>query len=480
MRILEALRTRALIRTGVQASPENDKPRHCSGFEPLAYSKLLSFFLPLAATPLMAYSTHNIIHAALARLPVPHLSLAAFTVVRAASDAIKAPVLVSGQISASLVDSRRSYVVSTSFVWALAGGFFVVLAGLGYTHLGSLFLYEVIGLRDPAVVELGQRAFRIFAFLPLVEVLRHSNRGLLIAHQRTGIVSTAMLIRMLILAVFVVWTVSGQFMDGIDVAAFAWTGGLAIEGVILLIAVCAAYKTPIRAAQTIPARNDRDPTLRYVIGFFVPLAVMITVREAVQPLIQAGIARGAGAAVHQLAVYGVAWSLVLNIVAPLRMLHNCAIVYAPSRDHSAWPRVLRFCTATGAAMTATLVLLAVTPIGYQGLRYVLGVSPSIARDANLVILAFAPFPVFWGRREAYWGVMMRRHRTRAIAGGKLIHVLVLLVTMALLFGIDDVRVAVPPAVIGAAAFTLGEVAETVFICRLTAAPDSIPGPVRAQ
>ncbi|TVR35972.1 MAG: hypothetical protein EA404_00200 [Spirochaetaceae bacterium] len=463
MRLLQYLRTRTTPCSRTRIDSECDQPGVHDYAAPVAYSTLLRFFVPLAATPLMAYSTHNIIHAALARLPAPHLSLATFSVVRAACDALKAPVLVSSQVSASLVDSRRSYLLTTSLMWLLAIVIFAFLLVFGYTSLGSLFLYRVIGLRDSAAIELGHRALRILAFLPLVEVLRHSNRGVLIARQRPGIVSAAMFIRLLLLTAFVAWAVWRRTMDGIDVAAFGWTVGLAVEGFILLGVLFLIYKTPVRAAEGIPPRNDREPTLRYVVGFFIPLAVMITFRAAVQPLIQAGIARGASSAVHSLAVYGVAWSLVINLVAPLRMLHNCAIVHAPSRDHPAWPRVLRFCTAVGGAMTLGLMLLGLSPLGHLVLRHVLGVSPEIARDANLVVIAFAPVPLFWGRREAYWGVIMRSHRTRVIGIGKLINVGTLVTCMTAGIALGGVRAAAFPAVVGAAAFTMGELAETLFV-----------------
>ena len=155
MRLLQYLRTRITPCSRTRLDSECDQPGVHHYPAPVAYSTLLRFFLPLAATPLMAYSTHNIIHAALVRLPAPHLSLATFSVVRAACDALKAPVLVSSQVSASLVDSRRSYLLTTSLMWLLAIVIFAFLLVFGYTSLGSLFLYRVIGLRDSAVIALG-------------------------------------------------------------------------------------------------------------------------------------------------------------------------------------------------------------------------------------------------------------------------------------------------------------------------------------
>lgn len=139
------------------------------------------------------------------------------------------------------------------------------------------------------------------------------------------------------------------------------------------------------------------------------------------------------------------------------------LAHAPGRDHPAWPRVLRFCTAVGGAMTLALMLLGLTPVGYLVLRHVLGVSQEIARDANLVVIAFAPVPLFWGRREAYWGAIMRSHRTQVIGIGKLVNVGTLVTCMTAGIALGGVLAAALPAVFGAAAFTMGELAETLFV-----------------
>lgn len=429
----------------------------------VSYRRLITFFLPLAATPFLISMTHNIINATLARLPSPELTLAVFTVVKSFSNAIKAPVLVSGQVSTALADSRQSYRVSTGFVWSVAGGFFLILVALGYTPLGGLFLRAVMGLEDPEAIDVGYRAMRITAFLPLTEVTRDSNRGILIARQRTTFVSVGTAARLVAILMFVVWAVRSRTDAGIEVAALTWTGGLAIEALVVLGALFILFGSPIRAAEGVPRRNDRTVTIRYVAAFFLPLAFMITVRAALQPLVQAGIARGAESATRALAVYGVSWGLVLNILAPLVLLHNVAMVFAPGRKDPSWPIVARFCAATGAAMTGILLVLGLTPAGVFLLRRVLGVSAQIAAESNQAVLAFCLLPLFWSTREAYWGVMMRRHRTGGIAVGKAVNVAAMTLAMVLLFGPLGGLVTIPPSVVGAVSLTVGEAVETAVV-----------------
>ena len=435
----------------------------------VTYRSLLFFFAPLAATPLIITSTHTIIFAALARLPLPELSIAVFSVVRSFTNAIKAPALISSQISTALADSRPSYRKTTTFSWSLAGFFFVILFLLGYTPLGGIFLRTVMGIAEPEAISIAYRAMRITTFLPLVEVLRNSNRGLLISRQRTLAVSTATAIRFLAIVAFVLIALRNSTLPGIDVAALSWTGGIAIEGSIVLAALIIRYGSPAAATDGVARRNRSEPGYRYIFVFFAPLALMVALRAALEPLVQAGIARGAVDATHALAVFGITWGLVINVVAPLRMLHNCAMVFTEGRSDPSFPTVLRFSTAVGLLMSVVLLVLGATPVGYFVLRRLIAVSPEIAADAHQALLAFALLPLLWSRREAYWGVMMRRHRTRTIGLGKALNMATVVAALVLLFGplrllapVDAMLVA-NSALAGAVSMTLGEAAETVFV-----------------
>ncbi len=437
----------------------------------VSYRRLLAFFVPLAATPFLISSTHNIINAALARLPSPELTLAIFSVVKSFSNAIKAPALMSGQITTAMADSRQSYRLTNRFVWTLGGFFFLVLVVLGYTPLGGAFLRGVMGLTDPEAISLGYQAMRITAFLPLAEVLRDSNRGILIARQRTGFVSAATFTRLVVIVAFIVWMVATGLLPGIQVAALTWAGGIGVEGLFVFGSLFLLFGSPMRAAEGVPSRSGRTLSVRYVLGFFLPLAVMMIVRGTLQPLVQAGIARGAASATRALAVYGVTWALVLNVIAPLQLLHNTSLVYAPGRDHPSWRRVFWFCIATGGFMSGVLLLLGLTPLGYVVFERILGVSREIAAEASQAVLAFSLLPLFWGARESYWGVMMRRHRTRGIGVGKVVNIAAVAFAMVVLFVLVRDVVWIPPSVVGALSLSFGELVETVLVIRLAVRED---------
>jgi hypothetical protein len=157
-------------------------------------------------------------------------------------------------------------------------------------------------------------------------------------------------------------------------------------------------------------------------------------------------------------------------MSPLDLLQNVSLVFATGRDDPSWPRVLRFCTALGGAMTGILLLIGLTPLGYVLFERVLGVSAEIAREASDAVLAFSLLPLFWSVREAYWGLMLRSHRTHGIGVGKAVNLAAVTVAMVLLFGPVRALVVIPSAVVGAIALSAGELAETVLVARLAARP----------
>ena len=122
-------------------------------------------------------------------------------------------------------------------------------------------------------------------------------------------------------------------------------------------------------------------------------------------------------------------------------------------------------------MSGVLLLLGLTPLGYVVFERILGVSREIAAEASQAVLAFSLLPLFWGARESYWGVMMRRHRTRGIGVGKVVNIAAVAFAMVVLFVLVRDVVWIPPSVVGALSLSFGELVETVLVIRLAVRED---------
>ncbi len=426
---------------------------------------MIAFFAPLAVTPILISSTHTITNIALARLPDPVLSLAVFAVVKGFMNAVKASGMISDHISLSLIDDRDSYIVATRFIWSLCLVLFALVSIVAFTPVGGYLLSGVLGLRDPRAVEFGYRVFRITVFLPFVEILRNSNRGLLIAREKTYLVSISTVARVVLISGFAVWAISSQRMIGVDAASIIWVGGIGVEGLVVLISVFVAFGSPMRAASLIPTRNKRALTTRGVWMFFSPLAVMITLHAAFQPVLQTAIAWSPSDSTVALAAYGVAWGLVLNVVAPLQMLHNCPVVFSAVPGSPNWKKVRRFCAFVGFSSAAALFVFSASPAGLWVLREVIGVSNDIAVESRAALVAFSVFPALWGVREAYWGALLHTQRTSVIGGGKMLNMAAVVLCLLFFFGPAARVNPLSPAVTGVIALTIGEACETFFVYR---------------
>ncbi len=440
----------------------------------LSYKHLLAFFLPLAVTPFFIMSIHSLMNAALARLPYPELSIAVFTVVKGIANAVKAPDAMFMQLNVSLVDDRKSFYTTSKFAWSLGGGFFAILFVLGYSPAGGWFLRNIIGLTDPEAIRFALLGLRITCFLPLAETLRNVHRGLVIGHERTRIVTAGTAVRLVMISLFLFWAVRTQLISGIVGASLAWTLGIGIEGLVVFLAVIYYFSSPGQAAEELPKKDKGSLKMAQVLSFFVPLAVMRMLWSFLQPLIQSGIARSVENPTLDLAAFGVAYGVIMLLVGPLRNLHQCSLVYVQEDDYDRWMKVMRFSLYAGGICTLLSFALFLTPAGFWIMHHIIGVSVEVASLGRMVLLALSILPLIRSIREAYWGLLMGRQATKLIGYAMGLNLSVVFLVLLLAIGPLEAAAWISPAVIGAAAFTIGQAVETLVVWYF-AGDDLVPG-----
>ncbi len=429
----------------------------------ISYRKLLGFYLPLAVTPFFISSIHSLMNAAMARLPYPELSIAVFTVVKAITNAVKAPDRMFMQINISLVEDRESFYLASKFIWSITAAMFFVLALLAYTPLGGWFLRTVIGLNDPETIRFAYLALRITCFLPIVEALRNVHRGLVISHENTRLVTAGTAVRLVAISLFLYWAVRTQSISGVVAAGLAWTVGIGIEGSVVTGAVFYYYTSPARAAARMVKKKAEPLKLAGILSFFLPLAAMRYLRSFLQPLVQSGIARSQVDPTQALAAFGVAYGLMVIVVGPLRNLHQCSLVYVEGGDHLRWQKVKRFCFISGLLLTISMFIISFSPLGFLIMHYIIGVSEQVASLGQTVLIAFSLLPLIRAIREAYWGLLMEQQTTKLIGFGKAANLLAVFVTLLVTLWPLAPVISLSPAVLGALAFTAGQGVETVII-----------------
>ncbi len=431
--------------------------------EVISYRQLSNFFLPLAVLPMMIALSHTGVNSALARLPRPELNLAVFTVVKSVTNILNAPTIMSRQLFSALVDSKDNYNLVSKFAWAMTGFLFFLLIILAITPLGEFILIELMGLSQGPEVNLAVKAFYITAFLPLVVMFRNSYHGMLTGLQKTKLIVPGTIVRLIALGILLFWAVRTESISGVIAGCLAWIIGILMEGIFVFGIIKRNYGSSHAAATEMPVRNDKKLTVKMLFKFFLPLAVTIMLTMLLQPIIQGGIARSS-TPVQSLAAYGVAWTLVMFFGGPLRMMNQLAVVYAKDIDHPNWTKIKRFSLLCGIIISIMILIFSITPIGNWVLLNLIGISAEMVVRVKVTMLAFSLFPIIRSLRESYWGLLMNRQTTSMIGYAKLINLLFLVLGILIGFRLNQ-KIDIEPAMIGAFAFTLGEIIETIVIWR---------------
>ena len=431
-----------------------------------SYIDLLRFFIPLAVMPMMISLTHTIINASLARMPLPEMSIAIFTVVKSITNIANAPTIMGRQVMVSLVDSKDNYQKVQKFVWIMALVLFAVILLFGITPLGNFLLKDLIGIKNPKEIELAKTALIVTSFLPIVVLFRNIYQGMATALKRTKIVVPGVLLRLIIISAFLWWVVSSEIMSGVMAGSIAWIVGIAIEGSFIFGFIVYYYNSPLKAAEKMPEHGQGNLNFIKIFKFFTPLALMMLLTKALQPIIQSGVARGQSPTIS-LAAYGVAWTTVFLFSGSLRMLNQLSMVYIDKvYDHN-WEKVKRFSIMAGFLISIIMVIVALTPVGYFLLHRIIAVSKEVTDLAQQTILAFSFYPIIRAFRESYWGVLMKQRTTKVIASAKTANLIIVSLIILTVLGLLSLSTIIPAAVVGAIAFTLGELVETIVIWRST-------------
>ncbi|SIQ24564.1 hypothetical protein [Halanaerobium kushneri] len=424
----------------------------------IKYKELIEFFLPLAVMPVIIGISHNAVNASLARLPFPEITLAVYAVAKSITNIIKSPIHMSRQTVTSLVDDYSSFKFVSRFIFGLGILYFLMIASLGYTPLGEIVFKKIIGLKDPKEINFAYQALSIMAFIPLVESIRNIMQGLAISLKKTNLITPGVVVRIISISLILLWVTINQSVAGVTAASGVWLTGIAIEMIFITLALRYYYGSFAVVIDSLPANVSKKVNLKRIIRFFIPIAIMAFLARFVQPVVQSGIVR-TSVTTHDLAAYGVSWTLVMIFVGPLDMLHQCSLVYAAELNQNNWQRILKFSLGIGSIVSIILAGLSFTQIGDFVLIKLISVTPTIALLVKKVIFAFILFPIIRAFRETFWGVMMQRQTTNIIAAAKIVGLIFVVLVFIVLALTTDINA----AIIAALALTAGEAADALTI-----------------
>lgn len=223
--VAEAIYATAAVRPILKNELAPDSPLRTE--EPLTYSELFWFHLPLATTSLLILLVQPLVAFSLSRSPSPILALAAWSVVFQFMLIMRAPAFALPEVVIALTDGERTFAPIRRFTLSLVGANSLVMIAIALTPLLYVYLF---GIQDTTseVAAVARQGIILFIPLPAIAVLISWIRGLLIDGRATRVVNGGMAVNVVVTAAILLTGVRLHW-PGINTAAVALTAAAAIE-----------------------------------------------------------------------------------------------------------------------------------------------------------------------------------------------------------------------------------------------------------
>jgi hypothetical protein len=418
----------------------------------LSYRRIFWFWIPLAAMWFMMAVEQPLVAAFTARMAEPELNLAAFGVVFSIALIIEAPVIMLLAAATALARGARSYRRLQHFSHILIGGLTALHLLIAVTPLLDLILLRVIGVPE-AVARLCRSAFLVLTPWTAGVGYRRLWQGVLIRHDRTGLVPITIAIRLAVTAVLLVIGYSLGRFPGVVVSAAALSGGI-------LAAALAAYlfaRPVIRSYFHSSSEREEDSvSWRELISFYVPLALTSLILLAARPLHTVAISR-LPRAIDSLAV----WPVLLSVSFLGRSIAMSyqEVGIALLKDRRSLLLLQRFASILALAMLCFFLFFAISPLAGIWFHRVVGLSAPLTQMARLPMIVIAVLPAVGSLISCQRGILVTARRTPVITRSVLVNLGVLGILLLVL----GYTLPVSGVLIAAIAYLGSVVAEWVYV-----------------
>jgi Na+-driven multidrug efflux pump len=201
---------------------------------------------------------------------------------------------------------------------------------------------------------------------------------------------------------------------------------------------------------------------RSILVFWAPLAATWLMMALEGPFLAAVIARLVDPKFN-LAAHGVAFAFAILVEAPVMMLMSAATTLV--EDSASYRKLRNFANAVNAGSTALLLLVLIPPVFGWLMQSAIGLPDEVAGLTYGALWLFLPWPAAIGVRRFLQGVLIRSGRTRLVALGTVVRLVVMTSTALALYFFSDL----PGAWVGAATLSTGVLVE-MAVTRWMASP----------
>ena len=374
------------------------------------------FFFPLLLNIQLMSVSHSVINAGLARLDDAVVILAGFSVAMVLHLFVASPSYQNHTITIAMVRGRKSLISATIFIFLIAIWVSILLALLAFSPVGTFVLHRVLGV-SAEVAQGARDALALLVFLPFITGLRGLFQGLVIRARRTGLVSFATAIRIVMLFAYL-WL--GQlWFSGTRVAAFALLGCVGTETLVI-----GYFAWRVR----LPAAEDDTKSFVEILRYGLPLAYSSGLQQTVPLLINAIISRLPDGTLA-LAAFGVIRGFLFLLAGPMRNLQQAYLTLVrQDRDNNI---LISFFIKVSIGMAVVMLAIA-WPLNQPVLGIVMGLDASMRHYITWPLTACALFPFLYGAANLLRGWFAGAHLTGRLGLSTLYKALLMLILWPLI------------------------------------------------
>lgn len=321
----------------------------------MSYQKIFRFWLPLAFSWLLMTIAGPWIQAVISRLPDAKTNLAAFGIVMSLSVTIETPIMMLLATSTALARDRQAYRV----LWR-----YMLWANLLVTLLAAAFAFTPLFdwwtgrlLRIPTNIQDAARPGMVIMLLWSAFIgYRRFFQGILIRNDQTGVVGSGTIIRVVVSAGLAILLGAIGGWSGVVIGSVAMVASVGAEAAY---AVWRSGKIVTKLKTLEPEPSVQPLTYRLIFAFHAPLAMTSLLTLLVRPMIERGLA-GTADAENALAAWPVVFSIILMMRAGGMAWQEVVIALSKGPDQTHALR--QFTLIMGGSLSATMVVLAFTPL----------------------------------------------------------------------------------------------------------------------
>lgn len=389
----------------------------------LPTARILRTWWPLAGSWLLMTTELPLISAVIARLVEPEINLAAWGIIFAVSTIVQSPSTMLLAASTALSTDWESYRRLRRYMLITV----TILTGLhiliAFSPLYFVVMERVLGV-PPEIVTPARLGLMIMTPWTAGTAFRRFQQGVLIRFDHSRTVIWGSLIRVAADGALLLLGYLWGGLSGVVVGAAAIITGVISE------AVYAGWRVrPVLRDQLKPAvPTGSILTFGAFLNFYLPLAVMVLLLMAVQPMVSAGLSR-MPRPLDSLAVWPVVFGLLL-MWQSAGISYNEAVIALLDQPHAV-PGLRRFTTLLVIITTALLLVMTITPLAALWFKYVAGLSPALVELAQKALWLGLLLPGLRVLQSWYQGAITYSRHTRGITEAVVIF---LLISSAVLWG----------------------------------------------